>query len=360
MFLKSNDALKLTKPEKLKRKRKLSSDSLVSLEEADDDEISKLPTGINVQVIAQHDKKLIKLNASNRTQHTTHNLNRPIYKPIVQTSMSALNDIDDLPSESDVSTGMILVPLSNHNSSNSSLLTPSSASSIKTLKTTTNISICYKCMRCNRIFNDESLFKMHQSSGCDTISNSSISHQVQMSVVSPQTLNRRAVNDIANEELEKLLFSYEHSSFETTTSELNSINQNQPRTQQVQLDRRTTVKVPNRPPRVYICNECGIQFHLQSDLNRHMLQAHESSKAFDELAATNRHEKEHASVKLLRCYICSFEFTRASNLRTHICKVHPNEIGKLVHITKSEDNKLKFEFDLGMISMNQVSQIIDM
>jgi uncharacterized Zn-finger protein len=109
-----------------------------------------------------------------------------------------------------------------------------------------------------------------------------------------------------------------------------------------------------------ICSECGYEFHLQSELNKHMSQVHEKSEhqktyrcsqcgmEFFELSSKSRHEKEHAGMKPFRCYICSFEFTRASNLRTHLLKMHQHESGTLFTITKSADNKLKFEFNIGI------------
>ena len=105
-----------------------------------------------------------------------------------------------------------------------------------------------------------------------------------------------------------------------------------------------------------ICNECGKQFNSQSDFNRHLQIAHNAVKpykcsicsmAFYDLSSKNRHEKEHSGLKPYRCYICGFEFTRASNLRAHLIKLHSSEIGKSVIISKTSDNKLKFEFDLG-------------
>jgi len=109
--------------------------------------------------------------------------------------------------------------------------------------------------------------------------------------------------------------------------------------------------------RSFICIECGCQYFAQNELNKHMLQSHYSQKpfecsqckmSFNDISAKRRHEKEHLGFKQFRCYICSFEFTRASNLRAHLLKVHPNNIGKSVTITKSIDNKLKFEFNLGI------------
>lgn len=115
--------------------------------------------------------------------------------------------------------------------------------------------------------------------------------------------------------------------------------------------------------KLFICNECGRQFYSQNDLNKHMLQLHEMEKPFEcsqchmsflDVSSKRRHEKEHLGYKPFRCYICSFEFTRASNLRAHLLKVHPMDIGKSVIITKSIDNKLKFEFNLGIFHNNLI------
>ncbi len=109
-----------------------------------------------------------------------------------------------------------------------------------------------------------------------------------------------------------------------------------------------------------ICNECGMQYQTQIDFNRHLATHSQHfnknqkctfcSMEFYDLSSKTRHEKEHAGLKSFRCYICGFEFTRASNLRAHLIKVHSSEIGKLVNITKSSDNKLKFEFDIGKLT----------
>lgn len=89
-----------------------------------------------------------------------------------------------------------------------------------------------------------------------------------------------------------------------------------------------------------------------------MLNSHDTQKpflctqcqmSFDDFSAKKRHENKHLEIKQFRCCICSFEFTRASNLRTHLLKIHPTEVGKTVIITKSNDNKLNFEFNLGNI-----------
>lgn len=114
-----------------------------------------------------------------------------------------------------------------------------------------------------------------------------------------------------------------------------------------------------------ICNECGKQFNSQSDFNRHLQLAHNAVKpykcsicsmSFYDISSKNRHEKEHSGLKPYRCYICGFEFTRASNLRAHLIKLHSSEIGKSVIISKTSDNKLKFEFDLDAIGVYREQQ----
>ena len=129
--------------------------------------------------------------------------------------------------------------------------------------------------------------------------------------------------------------------------ELNHINENTD---------EEPAKVKSKKQRSFICNECGKQFQTPNEISKHMLQEHESFKPFEcsqcqmsffDLSSKKRHEKEHSGFKPFRCLICSFEFTRASNLRAHLIKVHPSDIGRSVKITKSIDNKLKFEFDLG-------------
>ncbi len=156
-----------------------------------------------------------------------------------------------------------------------------------------SVSVCYKCSKCDKLFESDSLLRTHQEISCFSAKNEAIS--------------------------------------------------------------------AGKKKRSFICNECGIEVKSQSELNKHFSLKHDEQKVymcshcdttFEELSSRNRHEKEvHVQQqfcqKPFRCYICSFEFTRASNLRTHLLKVHPNDVGKLVHINKAEDNKLKFEFDLG-------------
>jgi uncharacterized C2H2 Zn-finger protein len=91
-----------------------------------------------------------------------------------------------------------------------------------------------------------------------------------------------------------------------------------------------------KQPRSFICNECGMQYQSNADLSRHMLQIHENSRESP-----------------FRCHICSFEFSRASNLRSHLIKVHADEVGKLVHMKKTNDKQLKFEFDMNAINAHK-------
>lgn len=177
--------------------------------------------------------------------------------------------IDDLPSESDLSTGTTLILPTSQN---------------KSLNQPKTLTIRYKCNKCRNVFDNQLAFKSHQTDNCSS-------------------------------------FSYDASSLD-------------------QEDTNTHKKkvLDDKQVSSLICNECGKQFFNQSELGRHMLHEHSSK---------GDHVKE-GPVKNYRCYICSFEFTRPSNLRAHLLKVHPGDVGKLVKIFKSEDKKLKFEFDLGM------------
>ncbi|CAF1022357.1 unnamed protein product [Brachionus calyciflorus] len=306
----------------LKRKRKLSTDSLESLDDLEKTNYLQnveqylSDTGINVQLIAKNDKKLVKLNLNKPSSNLKDSIDR--IKSVINLDYNQnsrnlnkslnLDDIDDLPSESDVSSGVVIIPTNN---------------SIQNSKLDSNIlsqnplTVCFTCEKCNKVFDDESLFKIHQENveSCDIES-----------------------------ELDKFLLSEFNNQI--------SHEKEEEKIQNSKLNRKKT----------FVCTECGIQFYTQNDLNKHMLQTHESSKPFQcsqcpmtflELSTKNRHEKEHLGLKPFRCYICAFEFTRASNLRTHLLKVHPGDIGTLVNINKSVDNKLKFEFDLEAIRIQK-------
>ena len=208
--------------------------------------------GLNAKLIDKNDKKLIKLDYSNSRQINPNKNSKILFNS---------NDIDDLPSESDLSL-------------------------------------------CTTVFLSK---------------NNSFSNSTQ---VLSNKIDKQLLNTMDNNE--------------TEISSKKNINKK----------------------RSFICNECGCQYFSQNELNKHMIHLHYSQKpfecsqchiSFNDISAKRRHEKEHLGFKQFRCYICSFEFTRASNLRAHLLKIHPDNIGKSVIITKSIDNKLKFEFNLGIL-----------
>ena len=208
-----------------------------------------------------------------------------------------LNDFDDLPSESDISNATIVIPITNTLSQAAKLLP------LERLTQNKSVSVSFKCVKCNKMFTNEDSLRLHQANNC-----------------SNKNLDENIVND-----------------------------------DEMSEDSKKSTK-SKKQSRTFICTECGMQYTSQTDLSKHMLQTHENTKFFEcsicsiqfyDLSSKNRHEKEHAGLKPFRCWICSFEFTRASNLRSHLLKVHSSDIGKLVHINKTDDNKLKFEFDMG-------------
>lgn len=114
---------------------------------------------INVQLIDKNDKKLVKLNLNSTPSSASNNsflpttigslrsqitrmINEDGNKPS-NLSTSVLENDDDLPSESDVSTGMTVAM--------SSLLSNDRFVSLTKLE----------CIKCDRIFTTESLYKHH-------------------------------------------------------------------------------------------------------------------------------------------------------------------------------------------------------
>lgn len=123
----------------------------------------------------------------------------------------------------------------------------------------------------------------------------------------------------------------------------------------------------------FICSECGHEFHVLAEFNKHMRHVHEQtqthtieenneigtsqspkykcsmcSREFAALSSKSRHEREHAGLRPFPCHICSYEFSRLSNLRTHLLRVHPKDLDVLYRIGNSSDtsaNKIEFNFE---------------
>ena len=121
-----------------------------------------------------------------------------------------------------------------------------------------------------------------------------------------------------------------------------------------------------------ICTECGHEFHLLAEFNKHMLNVHGNSvssttswaceedakpkykcsicgREFVALSSKSRHEREHAGLKPFPCHICSYEFSRMSNLRTHLLRVHPKDIDVLYQFKSidPEIGSVNIEFNFG-------------
>lgn len=199
---------------------------------------------------------------------------KKVIKPVIckSTSSNVVNDLDDLPSESDVSTSLLI----QH-----------------------KISKQFKCDKCNSQFDSESLLKEHYESHkiCFKLS----SHRVFI-------CNHCGVVASCQNELNKHIQSHHTTCQKKTSQQMESM-------------------------RGYECRWCEMRF---ADIWTRIGHERESHPSFP--VATRSH----------KCQICSFEFTRASNLRSHILSVHANQVGKLVFIAKSDDCKrFKIEFDQG-------------
>ncbi len=227
-------------------------------------------TGLDAQLIDKNDKKLIKLNHAQcpKPRKFLYNLT-PASSQQSQSStlrhFQSSIQLDDLPSESDISTGSILVIPPNP-------ITKPVIPTIKLFAQHKNVAFRYKCTLCSGIFDNESTFKTHQKVNC----------------------------------------------FDQQETEAK--NEKKIHLQQQQLG--------------FICNT---EDYSSNTSHRNKNKMEQDSKPF-------------------KCRICSFEFTRASNLRAHLLKVHSNDIGKLVTICKSDDNKLRFEFDRDRISQQKERQ----
>jgi hypothetical protein len=125
-------------------------------------------SGLNVQLVDKNDKKFIKLNLSNNnsqinklkaTQIADHN----------NLTKLKLAELDDLPSESDLSSGQTLfLPSMNKN-------TPPISSPLgykrvypveREVSQNKTVSIYYKCNQCRLVFDNEVAFKSHQRVTC--------------------------------------------------------------------------------------------------------------------------------------------------------------------------------------------------
>jgi hypothetical protein len=304
--------------------------------------------GLNLQLIDKNDKKFVKLNIdlnnfkklkmanhlndSNETINSQIKIsanigNRSVKNGVKFQSLNMIENSEeiDLPSESDLSNMITIVPTAKR-PFNKSIPFSIFNNSARIQNSPKSMPISYKCSKCNKLFSNENLFRIHEHTDCLRNMNS-LSQTTNISV------------DETKEDPVNLISEIEQMS-------------------EISLSPHLLVKANSTQKHVQICNECGMQFDTQSNLIKHIQKCHQIFKSiectqcnvsFFDQQSKNRHDKE-SHTKPFRCYICSFEFTRASNLRAHLHKVHSNEIGKLVNITKTVDNKLKFEFNLGKCS----------
>lgn len=270
-------------------KRKLSADNLAK--DTFESKITKskssgqfsMFSGLNVQLVDKNDKKFIKLNLNNSSNDklkattSAQAANYQYYK----TNM--ITELDDLPSESDLSSGMtFFLPTTTTTLKNQQLIhsikTVAPAAAVEKVVTNQHqqqqhktVAIFYKCNQCSNVFDNESAFKSHQNR---------------------LTCMKSMINNMKSQDED---------------SDTNQQQQQQQHTQ-------TSFKVTKQ--RSFICNECGKLFQTQACVSKHMRQEH-NDKPF---------ESASWSTKLFKCYICSLDFTLATSLKSHLHKVHAKKI----------------------------------
>lgn len=90
-------------------------------------------------------------------------------------------------------------------------------------------------------------------------------------------------------------------------------------------------------PNKHICNICGLQLNSRATLNRHFLVHSDEmqhkcdycGKAFKRAKALKNHLLLHTGLKPYSCDFCDRTFANGSNCRSHMKKMHPDELAVL-------------------------------
>ncbi|XP_075149171.1 zinc finger protein weckle [Haematobia irritans] len=100
---------------------------------------------------------------------------------------------------------------------------------------------------------------------------------------------------------------------------------------------RLRIHMDTHSPNKHICPKCGLQLNSRATLNRHFLVHDDRMKhncdycgrAFKRAKALKNHLLLHTGLKPYSCEFCDRTFANGSNCRSHMKKMHPEELAQL-------------------------------
>uniref|UniRef100_A0A1I8NZR3 Protein krueppel n=1 Tax=Stomoxys calcitrans TaxID=35570 RepID=A0A1I8NZR3_STOCA len=100
---------------------------------------------------------------------------------------------------------------------------------------------------------------------------------------------------------------------------------------------RLRIHMDTHSPNKHICPKCGLQLNSRATLNRHFLVHSDDMKhncdycgrAFKRAKALKNHLLLHTGLKPYSCEFCERTFANGSNCRSHMKKLHPEELAVL-------------------------------
>lgn len=100
---------------------------------------------------------------------------------------------------------------------------------------------------------------------------------------------------------------------------------------------RSQIHMDTHSPNKHVCAICGLQLNSRATLNRHFLVHSDDmqhkcdycGRAFKRAKALKNHLLLHTGLKPYSCEFCDRTFANGSNCRSHMKKLHPEELTAL-------------------------------
>ncbi|XP_061387723.1 zinc finger protein weckle [Musca vetustissima] len=100
---------------------------------------------------------------------------------------------------------------------------------------------------------------------------------------------------------------------------------------------RLKIHMDTHSPNKHVCSQCGLQLNSRATLNRHYLVHSDEMKhncdycgrAFKRAKALKNHLLLHTGLKPYACEFCDRTFANGSNCRSHMKKLHPDQLAAL-------------------------------